>query len=347
MTHQHTTELVTEIVKALGILLNTGSVYDVEHPVFDRTLDERFGVFEDGLRETGNIKLEFREGQVVYKNIHLEPGADMFEKISRRLQAKGLTGLIIKTRLKKEDIKKFVHLLKQMKDSKSSIEINDLIQREKIRGLSAFTAAENTHSRAVSTTETPGVQHDRQAERKMFELDDNPGIEAMQLEDVFDTAQSADEATGMNEVKQNFEVYVDDVLDKMQADQISHADACASITDEFETQLNLQIEDYKSKTETRIRRLENIKDLVLDELESLELAAIVVDQQLNVIALNKSGRRLLGRINRLERGTPLAQFVAASREKQKLKIKGEERTAHLVISEASQGNDGAMLICLD
>lgn len=347
MTHQYATELVTEMVKALGILLNTGSVYEVAHPVFGRTLEDRFEVFQNGLGEVGNIKLEFREGQVIYKGTPLEPGADMFEKISRRMQTKGVPGLLIKNSLKKEDIRKFVHLLKQIPDSKSSTEINDLIRREKIRGLSAFTPAESIQPGSIGTSEATGTQHVREAERKMFELDANAGMEEMQLQDVFDTAQNADEATGLNKVTQAFEVYVDDVLHKMQDDQISRADACASITDEFENQLNLQIEDYKNKTETRIKRLENIKDLVLDELESLELAAIVIDQQLNVIALNKSGRWLLGSINRLEKGTPLAQFVAASREKQKLKIKGEERTAHLVISETSQSNDGVMLICLD
>ena len=333
------TNIAANVVKALGIVLNTGSVYDSDHPVFRRTLKERFEVFKNAVDALGSLSLVFQGGQVSYKGAVLEPGADMFEKLARRMASKGIQGLTFKQVLAESDIRKLADLLKQMREAKAPQDLQALFESEKIRGLETFTPKKGPATRGG------GESKAAYSDRRTFELDMEAGAEELALEDVLGAVDSPE--TEAAQAAGAIRGFVGNVLDSVIEDRISMDDAADTIAEEFENQLNSRLQDYRAKTEARIQRLENIKDLVLDELESLELAAIVVDPQHNIIAMNHSGRKLLGKVGKLESGHPIAAFLESSREKQTLTLDGETRTAHLVISESSQGNEGAMLICLE
>ena len=340
MPEFHQAEAIEKVLGALGILVNTCSIYDSEHPVFIRLLDERFSDINEGLSKAGSVKLRFQNGKIVCNGLTLEPSAGMVEKISRRLAGKGMHGFLLKKGLHKNELKKFIELLKTFAELKNNAELGDVVKQQAFRHIKTLTKEDD------SDVKTGGPASSYRSDDKTFELDLEED-ESFSLDSVAMGRGEDWSSIKTAGVKAAFRGFVGNVLDKVQAKKISGKDAAKEITEEFDSQLTNQINEYKAETESRIRRLENIKDLVLDELASLDIAAIVIDPQLNVIAMNRMGRKLLGKIRKLEAKTPLALFCRSSRDKQKIVINGQKLMAHLVISETPSKSEGAMLICLD
>ena len=123
--------------------------------------------------------------------------------------------------------------------------------------------------------------------------------------------------------------------------------ASQAIANQFEQQLQTEMEDYKRRTEAQIQRLESIKALVLQELEERNIAAIVVDYDLTVLAMNKQAKQLMGNITSLERQSQLAGFINSGEERSSVNINGDQYTVHLIISEGTENINQTVLICMD
>lgn len=179
----------------------------------------------------------------------------------------------------------------------------------------------------------------------VFELDldevMDPGSgELLQPEDAGDIVSSD---VGTAQVK----TFVLNEIRDLQSGKRDAQSVAEAIASDFEQRLNERVQEVRREVDQRIRRLESIKDLVLQELEMRNLAAVIVNAQLRVIALNDCGRRLLGDVDRLDPESELAEFARSTDERRNVSVRGTSCRADMIISDHPDAEGGAVLICIE
>lgn len=124
-------------------------------------------------------------------------------------------------------------------------------------------------------------------------------------------------------------------------------DVADIIATEFEHRLDERAEAVRKVGERKVRRLEDIKDLILKELESYKVAALVMDSHLRILSANRRGRDIIGDISVIEKESPLGAFVLSQSERQDVDVGGVMRTAHLLTSRSAGGGDSLILLSLE
>lgn len=331
-------QAVTHAVKALGIILNTGRVYNSSHPVFQRTAMEHLPVLKDALTTKRGITLFFENGKVYYGSQVLADEASTVERLAHVFEDCGVTGLTITPAVDADDIASLTTAIVSKRLEKEETTLQKILSKEGVRGIREAKRPKRgfagTEASPVKGTARPSASSSR-----TFELDMMSGVEEM------DTSER--EGLFEDETVAEYRAFVADALTNVAKGKQSVEQASDTIAYEFEIQLNKRTEQVREETETQVRRLENIKDLVMQELEQLNLAAVVVDTSHNILEANHSGRALIGNLKHFEEESPLGAFIHSGKEKQKIRFNGKEHTAHIIISERAQSGEGAMLICLE
>lgn len=328
----------TGLARALGILLNTAQAYETSHAVFQRSLEERMPVFEIALKGLHDMTFYFANGQVRYGTLPLEPGLRMFQDLAQRFEKAGVQGLIFLPGVTATEVKTLIHLITSNAEDISHRGLQVLLEREGVRNIRDCKAriglVENGKEKAAEAGRKPAAQSPGSG---AWEIE----IESEQLEPAAPSEVVDDPATHA------FRGYVHTALSSLSFDKETVADVANNISTKFKEMLTEQVEIVRQEGEKKVRRLNTIKDVVLRELEAHHLAAIVCDSNLFILSANESGRDLIGKVERLEKGSPLEQFIASGLERQVIEMDGAPRVAHVILSAEPISNDKILLISIE
>ena len=289
-------------------------------------------------------------------------------RLARAMLLKGVGGISWHSPLQTSELVDFIEIVnRELERSVDSLQI--LLDR---RGVG------NIREEAVKTVAADQVVADpgkslekepakavakpvKKPEASVFELDLDavPIEDATSLSDLFETDSEPEpepgsepapppvqEKTECDFALSQLRICCHDILDEYDNKAISKQEAVDSLAYEFNERFEERVEEVRRETAIKIQRLENIKDMVMEELEQHGLAAVVATRELEVLSMNRTAREILGNIDRLPEGSPLAAFVRSGRQKQIIRIRGVSRRAHMIIS-SQQGDDGAILVCLE
>jgi len=354
-----------EMVRSMAVLLNTANVYHTNHPVFKRALGDRKSDFTTALKHIESpITLSFDNEQVSLGGMVLEPGNEMFRKLASNLKGKGVSGLYWSAPPSETDILGLVEAVNiDLNQDNSSLQ--DSLTKRNISRIQEAAIEEaqlkpgkskKNKSETKSSSDNKPVEStdkiEKTIERSIFQLDLDDETEEtspQSLSDLFEKEhQSQPEKTrnsdfGASKVR----LACHRVLDDYEQKKISKIGAAESLTQEFEENLKKRVEEVRRENEVKIRRLENVKNMVMEELEQRGLAALVVNHQMRVLSMNNPARVLLGKTDSLDPNSPLADFIRSDQQKETICIGNNWRQAHMIISGNLNTNSDVILICLE
>ncbi len=359
---------VAEMARNLAIILNTSVVYHQRHPVFLRAVSDRWPEIVQVLQASkGSVELIFWEGQVFFNGVSVEPGNTMLKKLTANLNGKGVKGLAWSKNCTQNELIELVDALNN-EVGKSSGSLEEALRKRGVKSIreirqtavdyssgepekTAAKTEETPKDRSRKTTDSPRAYQSAAApvfELNMGDFDSNENVSPDKNETSFrrereeaDVDQEEDPAVSRirSQCHQILTDYELGKTTKYQATQV--------LAEKFKKDLDERTHEIRQQTEAKIKRLENIKDLVMLELEQRALAALVITPNLRVLSMNRSAKELLGDIEWLDVKSSLAASIRSGGDKETLEINGVYRQAHVIISEASERESGTILICLE
>jgi len=334
--------VVTDAVRALYVIYSTSLSYRTDHAVFLKAVEERFPLLAAALASGVALHISFSAGEVLCNGVMLDPGSAIFQKMAGTFETVGLVGILLRPGLTADEVVGFIRELTSERgglgpdfNRRLASEGITHIQQRRIELVEKSEADRGASAPRGGGGESRGGASGRPG---VWELDvpagPEPGAGA--------PASAADRAAAVKP----FQDYVQDVLGTLSRHEATLADVAGLIEQEFELRLERKVEEVRRASEEKIKTLEDVEDIVLQELEHLGLAAIVVDRTLQVVATNASGRRLIGARGNLAADPVLRRFVSGKEDVQQIEIGGERRIARLLASGAP-GARGTMLITLE
>ncbi|MFA5203564.1 MAG: hypothetical protein WC708_04085 [Lentisphaeria bacterium] len=160
-------------------------------------------------------------------------------------------------------------------------------------------------------------------------------------------AAAAGENAGGGAPAPLFREFVHDVVVDVNLGRSSPAAASEKINVEFEKRIQERTEEVEKRSAARIRSLENVRDVMLTEMETLKLPAVLVDREFRLLGANSSGRALVGRAAQALPGTALHKFLSSGREREAVDLPGGRRVAHKVLAVGDDQESGVILITLE
>lgn len=349
---QKSVEAITA-VRGLCTVLNTASVYQTTHPVFQRAVEQLVSALETALKGSSEIPLFFSEGQVRLSTTPIEPGVPMFQKFAQNFESKGIRGITILRGVTPDEITKFVMLITARSDDLRAQGLQTALDRQGVRhireqkvkiGIIGKDSVVRPEEKAAPAPKPKSPSASSASRAGAWDIE--AGTDELSLDEAFKEftpLPSPQTSTGKAPIRH----FVASVLDSVQKQETTPQEASETIAQEFEERLNEKVAEVRQIGEVKIRRLEKVKDVMLKELENLHLAAIVLDAELNVVGVNELGRKLIGNIGKIDRDSPIHEFVESGKERQTIEINGLSRLAHIIISTARDRREGTMLICLE
>lgn len=367
---------VAAIVRTLGALCNTSLTYGPNHPVVARVIREQLPLIEGCLRDLKEIRLFFLDGQVRYGTVSLEPGNPLFQRLSQLFSDQRVSGIEMISGVTADEIRKLVRLLVKPGDAVAERGLQTLLDQEGVRGIresrqkiglisnAAASAPEGGSGSGTggpggsgtATAETAGVA---KAKGNVWDLSgDLPDL----YEDV-PTAAAAPRAAAVPAVAgagaggnggagpaggaPPFREFVHDVVVDVNLGRSSPAAASEKITVEFDKRIQERTDEVERRSATRIRSLENVRDVMLTEMENLRMPAVLVDHELHLLGANASGRALVGRSSQVLPGSALHRFLISEREREAVDLPGGRRVAHKVLAVGADTESAVTLITLE
>ena len=344
---------VVAAVRGLCTVLNTATVYQITHPVFQRAVEQLVTALGTALKTTAEIPLFFSEGQVRLSTMPIEPGTPMFQKFAQSFEAKGIRGITILRGVTPDEITRFVTLFIARSDDLQTQGLSAGLDRQGIRHIreqkvkigivGKDSVVRPEEDAAPSPAPKPAASS---AASRAGSWDIEAGTDELSLDEAFKEftpLPSQKPGAGKAPLKR----FVVNILDSVQKQKTTLNEASETIAQEFEERLNEKVEEVRQIGEVKVKRLEKVKEVMLKELENLHLAAIVLDAEMTVVGANDSGRRLIGNIGKIEKDSPIYDFVESKKERQSIEINGVSRLAHIILSTARDKREGTMLICLE
>ena len=346
---QKSVEAITA-VRGLCTVLNTASVYQTTHPVFQRAVEQLVSALETALKGSSEIPLFFSEGQVRLSTTPIEPGVPMFQKFAQNFESKGIRGITILRGVTPDEITKFVTLITARSDDLQTQGLSAALERQGVRHIReqkvkiGIVGKDSVVRPEEKTAPSPAPKSASTSRPGAWNIE--AGTDDIAFENAFKDFEPIQPVNARQE-KAPIRHFVTNVLDSVQKQKTSLREASETIAQEFEERLNEKVEEVRQIGEVKVKRLEKVKEVMLKELENLHLAAIVLDAEMNVVGSNDSGRKLIGNIGKIEPGSPIHDFVESKKERQSIEINGVSRLAHIIISTARDKREGTMLICLE
>jgi len=322
-------------IRAFCVIYNTGLTYETTHAVFQKAIDERFQFFQEALADTEGIPLVFTDGQVRVGSVSIEPGSGMFHRLARQFENMGITSISILNGVSTEDIRGLIKIVTKETDAVRAKGLQHLLDRDRVKGVlehkvttvesdSVVSSAGKAHTGTASILSGRSAATAGSSGTWNLEADITPGVF---------TARDEDEIRFTRPFK-DFVNGAMSALHRGEADPKNMADIIAT---EFRHRLNEKAEEIKKHSDRKIRHLESVQELILRELETRNIAAIILDRNLTVLSVNRQGRDVIGGIQSLERGSSLDIFVRSQEEMKEIEINGARKTAHLLTSVSVHG----------
>ncbi len=346
--------VVSEAIRGLGVILNTAAVYQPSHPVFQRSVRDRFPAFEEAVAVVGGtLTVLFDKDKVLVGTVVLEPGNDMFQKIALTFSRKGIDGVIFKSSIAAEDLIELVMIVREEMDATGE-GLQTLLAQHGTTAIAEYRKGKVGKGGSGSGADAEKTKKNEAAiQQKASRSTGGANVFELDLGDVepsaiADAPEPRNAVGDYNDLRgSQVKSFVLNEIQDLQSGRKTARAVAESIAADFERKLSERVEEVRQETQVRIQRLESIKELVLRELESRHLAAVIVNDQLQVLALNNAGRSLLGDVDKIESGSELANFARSNDEKRVLAVRGKECRADMIISDHPDAEGGAVLICLE
>jgi hypothetical protein len=373
---------VAAMVRTLGALYNTSLTYGPNHPVVARVIREQLPLIEGCLRDLKEIRLFFLNGLVRYGTTPLEPGNSLFQRLSQVFSDKHVSGIIIVAGVTADEIRKLVQILVKPGDDVAERGLQALLEQEGVRSIresqqkiglinTAAAAAVggaggsgNSGGGSGTGSAAPAAGSAAKIKGNVWDLSgDLPDLyEDVPVKAAVPTASAGQVAAGVGQSDGGagggggnatlgeappFREFVHDVVVDVNLGRSSPAAASEKITVEFEKRIQDRTEEVERRSATRIRSLENVRDVMLTEMETLRMPAVLVDHELHLLGANASGRALVGRSSQVLPGSALHRFLSSEREREAVDLPGGRRVAHKVLAIGADKESSVTLITLE
>ncbi len=342
------------VARALSILYNNSRIYGIEHPVFQKTLGEHMPFLEDALSETGELVLSFIKGKVRSGPLLLDPGSTVFESLAHMLEGMGVSGLSLRRGITEEEVSKLVTILALRADAVSDSGLQKLLESEGVRHIvekkvnlamdgvgKPLAAAPGKAKKTSADPSSPPVTG------RTFELDDDtPALSTdFSSPDLVSAGEARPNAVGGR--ARPFKEFVAEALMDMagKKDDVSHV--AQQISNEFNERLLDETKVLRREKDIAVRRLESVKNVVFEKLEALNVMAILVGDDLRVLAMTSSARFLMGDLDAIPSDMPLALCVKSNAAYMDVNLKGRSLTAHVIASDSSSAGETIVLLTLN
>lgn len=357
---------VTAAARALAGLISTARMYQVQHPAFQRAVEQQLGALAAAMDEAGEVVLYFADGQIRHGALALEPESGLMRSSAKWFEDRGVKGVSLLPGLTASELAAFAGIMlstdKKLETSGLTVCLEaagirhvleqkvkyGIIGRERVvypPASSAAPAAKTGGAPAAPAAPkagpaAPAKPAAASASMKSWDLES---------ETTAGTRAVPPRLAGQKAVSSSrkpLRDFVHSVFDAVSKNEATPPQAADIIASEIETRIEEKVDEVRAEQEGRIRRLEQVKDVLLDELDDLHLAALLLDGAHQVVAMNKAARDLLGLIDKITDGSALDQFIRSGKERQTVELPGASRLAHMIIAPDS-GEGNLMLVCLE
>ncbi len=326
---------ITSAVRALCVIFNTSLSYNTAHVVFSQAVEERIPVFETALSGMDGITLFFSDSHVLLGSLSIEPGSEMFQKLSQRFEAIGVGSIDILPGVTADALTKLIEVLSTTSDKLPNRGLQRILRKAGVKTIGEHSVRRaRTSSKAGSATKRTRASRARRAAGSVPDAVEVTGVFTMKR--------------GRNAyASRTFETFVRGALGAFSRGEATLEEVAEIISSESDRRVAQQIGKAQRKGDRKARRLETIRDLVLKELEHVGVAAIIVGTNLAVLAANALALEIIGDLASLTKDSALESFIASGQEKQQIRIGGELRSVHLLTSSFGHGGENIMLISFE
>ncbi|MBP7828287.1 MAG: hypothetical protein KA248_00065 [Kiritimatiellae bacterium] len=355
---------VTAAARALAGLISTARMYQVQHPAFQRAVEQQLAALAAAMDEAGEVVLYFADGQIRHGALALEPESGLMRSTAKWFEDRGVKGVSLLPGLTASELSAFAGIMlatdRKLETSGLTLCLENagirhvleqkikygIIGRERVVYPPATGAAAKAGPAAAGPAApkagpaSPARPAMKSAAPKSWDLESETTSEIRAAPPRL--AGQKPVASGRRPLRE----FVSSVFDAVSKNEATPPQAADIIAAEIETRIDEKVDEVRAEQEGRIRRLEQVKDVLLEELDDLHLAAMLLDADHRVVAMNKAARDLLGLLDKIQDGSPLDQFIRSGKERQTVELPGASRLAHMIIApDAGEGN--LMLVCLE
>ncbi len=344
-------EDVKDAVKAFCVIYHTSRMYKTDHAVFKAAVEERMPVIKRALQTGQALSLDFHESQVWYGGITLEPGSSVFQRIAQEFAKIGIHNITMLPTLDANDLTRSISVIVGQGDEIRQNGLAAVLKREQIETVRSLDKSIQSGKQAVGErTAKSGLGVPSSAPPKktggggVWDISD---IDAADMETSQIMYSGDVPPTGEGHRPPAINNFVSGVLGALTRQEADLKEAVEIISTEFEHRVEERVATIRRESEKKIRRLETVKELVLTELERMEIAAVIMDSELQIIATNELARKLLEASGATTVESPLEDFVRSGMERNDISLGKEKRTAHLVTVAPTGSGSEIMLITLE
>ncbi len=355
------TAKISGAVRSLFLIYNNSRVYNIDHPVFHRTVDEHIPIIQTALKDNKELFLSFIKGQIRCGPILLDPGSSMFKTVAQTFEEIGVSGLCLYPDVTAEEIIKLVKIMTINADEIKESGLQKILDREGIKHIiekkvrldidgtvKSDTVPEKSKRAPVTEKEKnqpPVSSQISHSPSTIFEIDDSD----TDLGTIFaeTTAEPTEEPDEKADRKKPFNEFVTGTLSELLWKRKSVSEVSKMISREFDQRLDEKTEELRKEKKTVIRHLENVKSVVFQKLETMNVMALLIDTNLNVLAMTSSAETLLGKLTKIPKDSPLTQCTRQEEAFQEITLKGTKLIVQAIASETLETGESIILITLE
>ncbi|MEI6971553.1 MAG: hypothetical protein WCL44_08545 [bacterium] len=336
---------VVSAVRAFCVIYNTSLTYDTMNQIFQKAVEERMPVFKAALSGVQELPIFFGDGQIRLGTAPLDPGSGMFQKLSNEFQSMGISGISILPSVSEDDIRNMMKTVVAFPDEIAGLGLQHFLSRDGVVGIVENKPMAQPVNGDVSESSEPRGQDGNETGAPV-----GRGGESTVAPNTGTAAEAHAAAlrrTGhMSPSPRSMRDFITGAIGALGRSEAKVEEVADIIATEFEHRLNERIEQAGRASEKRMRRLEDMQDLILKELENHAVAAFVIDSHLRILSANALGRGIFGDTAAIDSKSPLGAFILSQCDRQEVTVSGVVRTAHLLTATPA-GGDSMMLLSLE
>ncbi|MFA4945033.1 MAG: hypothetical protein WC789_10080 [Lentisphaeria bacterium] len=354
---------IDEVVHGLSVSYNACLSYGPDHPVLRRTILSQMRLLEPLLAAEGGLTLLFHNDQVWSGALPVDSGNPVCRRLAQLFQGRNVGGITLEAGLTEEELATFLDIIARQGDQLKLEGLQPLLDEAGIIGIverkeklvlsqeEPLAAPAPRHEAPPSPPLPPrpaaaGVSVEEWA-KAMVGQPPQAAPQPVDLGGILDEGLPADVRPPIGE-DQPIGDYVNLLMADVLLKRTMPVSASKAIGKVFERRLEAKVREFRIEMERRVNILEQVRDMMLEELDGKSLAALLLDREFHVLAMNRTAQALLGKLERIAASSPLHPFLDAHSRCERLTFPdGVERTVYRVLSADSDRHDLVILVCIE
>ena len=371
-------EAAAGLIRAMSMIYNLCLSYGFEHPVVVRSTQEHIARFSEFLGKHGEFTVFFIHGRAWWEAVSMEDGNLMVSRLAQCFSEKRVSGLTLTAGVTGEDLRRLFNCLGRDGGSRIfDIGLQAMLEEagaKNIRERKEKIVIVGQAPKLIPISKSPrdeGISATGTDSPVQIAAPDGGGESDKPEEAAKNAAGGVGRRTpaGGNRPQKSWDLELEEAggghepepevveppettfrnIARMAADsvlmrRISPAAAAEMMAREFE----MRRSGAEAEAERSARLLMKIRDALLGEMESRGTAVILADTQLNVLAMNPAGRKILGTSAVVEVGSPLHDFVCGGKPEETIVFSDGRPWLARQQTHSVEGMEGGLtLIVLD